>query len=57
MSKELKKRGWKFVGPTTVFAFMQAMWLINDHAHACFSRRKVEQGRAQFQAPGLQLTS
>src|SRR5689334_23249767 len=35
LSKELKKRGWKFVGPTTVYAFMQAMGLVNDHAADC----------------------
>jgi len=45
LSKELKKRGWKFVGPTTVFAFMQAMGLINDHAEHCFVRAKVERAR------------
>jgi len=38
MSRDLKKRGWAFVGPTTVFAFMQAMGLINDHAEGCFRR-------------------
>lgn len=36
MSKDLKKRGWKFVGPTTMYAFMQAMGLVNDHAKDCF---------------------
>ncbi len=36
ISKDLKKRGWKFVGPTTVYAFMQAMGLVNDHAKDCF---------------------
>jgi DNA-3-methyladenine glycosylase I len=41
LSKDLKKRGWKFVGPTTVYAFMQAMGLINDHAQYCVSRAKV----------------
>lgn len=41
LSKELKKRGWKFVGPTTMFAFMQAMGLINDHAHGCIIRIRV----------------
>ena len=35
MSKDLKKRGWTFVGPTTVYAFMQAMGLVNDHLHGC----------------------
>jgi DNA-3-methyladenine glycosylase I len=41
LSKALKKRGWKFVGPTTMFAFMQAMGLINDHAHGCIIRARV----------------
>jgi DNA-3-methyladenine glycosylase I len=39
LSKDLKKRGWKFVGPTTVYAFMQAMGLVDDHAEACEWRR------------------
>ena len=51
LSKELKKRGWKFVGPTTVYAFMQAMGLINDHADACFIRPKVEKARKVFRRP------
>lgn len=41
LSKLLKKQGWKFVGPTTVYAFMQAMGLINDHAEECIVRKKV----------------
>jgi DNA-3-methyladenine glycosylase I len=51
LSKELKKRGWKFVGPTTVFAFMQAMGLINDHAEGCVVRAKVESARKKFARP------
>lgn len=51
LSKELKKRGWKFVGPTTVYAFMQAMGLINDHAKGCFIRAKAEKARKSFQRP------
>ena len=43
LSKDLKKRGWKFVGPTTVYAFMQAMGLINDHVGACVIRPGVAQ--------------
>lgn len=43
ISKDLKKRGWKFVGPTTVDAFMQAMGLVNDHAEGCFVRELVIQ--------------
>ena len=38
LSKDLKKRGWKFVGPTTCYAFMQAMGMVNDHINGCFSR-------------------
>ena len=52
LSKELKKRGWKFVGPTTVFAFMQAMGLINDHSEGCTVRAKVDTARKRFQRPG-----
>lgn len=51
LSKALKKMGWKFVGPTTVYAFMQAMGLINDHAEGCVIREKVEQARKQFKRP------
>ncbi len=52
MSKDLKKRGWKFVGPTTVYAFMQAMGLINDHVAGCISRAEVDAARARFTPPG-----
>lgn len=52
LSKALKKLGWKFVGPTTVYAFMQAMGLVNDHAAGCFVRKQVEQARKRFQRPG-----
>ncbi len=51
LSKDLKKRGWKFVGPTTVYAFMQAMGMINDHAHFCVSRAKVAAARKDFVRP------
>ncbi len=51
LSKELKKRGWKFVGPTTVYAFMQAMGLINDHAEGCIFREKVAKARKRFKRP------
>ncbi len=51
VSKDLKKRGWKFVGPTTVYAFMQAMGLVNDHANGCVTRAKVERARATFERP------
>lgn len=51
LSKELKKRGWKFVGPTTVYAFMQAMGLVNDHAEGCVYRAKVKLAREKFRKP------
>ena len=51
ISKELKKRGWTFVGPTTVYAFMQAMGLVNDHIDGCFCRAEVEAERAKFKRP------
>ena len=52
LSKALKKQGWKFVGPTTVYAFMQAMGLINDHVEGCVIRAKVERARRNFKRPG-----
>ncbi|HXK58090.1 MAG: DNA-3-methyladenine glycosylase I [Gammaproteobacteria bacterium] len=52
LSKDLKKLGWKFVGPTTVYAFMQAMGLINDHVPDCVVRTKVERARNSFRRPG-----
>lgn len=51
LSKELKKRGWKFVGPTTMYALMQAMGLVNDHAPHCVTRAAVEQARKAFVLP------
>lgn len=48
LSKDLKKLGWKFVGPTTVYAFMQAMGLINDHVEGCSIRGAVESARQGF---------
>jgi len=51
LSKDLKKLGWKFVGPTTVYAFMQAMGLINDHVEDCVIRTKVERARKRFKRP------
>ena len=51
MSKDLKKRGWKFVGPTTVFAFMQSMGLLNDHADGCCIREAVDEARAGLVRP------
>ena len=52
ISKDLKKRGWKFVGPTTVFAFMQAMGLINDHMEGCITGAEVARVRKTFKRPG-----
>lgn len=51
LSKTLKKLGWKFVGPTTAYAFMQAMGLINDHAEGCAIREEVEAARKHFVRP------
>ncbi len=51
LSKDLKKRGWKFVGPTTVYSFMQAMGLINDHAEGCVVRAQVARARKAFRRP------
>ncbi len=52
LSKDLKKRGWRFVGPTTVYAFMQAMGLVNDHTHDCAFRENAVAARKGFQVPG-----
>jgi len=51
MSKDLKRRGWAFVGPTTVFSFMQAMGLVNDHLPGCFAHAEVDRLRASFRRP------
>ena len=51
MSKDLKRRGWAFVGPTTVYAFMQAMGLVDDHLSGCFARTEVERERTAFVRP------
>jgi len=51
LSKELKKRGWKFIGPTTAYAFLQAMGLINDHVEECMIWSKVELARRNFNKP------
>jgi DNA-3-methyladenine glycosylase I len=51
LSKELKKRGWKFVGPTTVYAFMQAMGLVNDHAESCVIHARAVSARRRFRLP------
>ncbi len=51
LSKDLLKQGWKFVGPTTVYAFMQAMGLVNDHVEACTIRAQAERARKAFKRP------
>ena len=51
LSKDLKRRGWRFVGPTTAYAFMQAMGLVNDHSPGCVSRAEVESARARLTRP------
>ncbi len=52
ISKELKKRGWSFVGPTTVYAFMQAMGMVNDHVEGCICRERIDGLRKSFKRPG-----
>jgi DNA-3-methyladenine glycosylase I len=51
LSKDLKRRGWRFVGPTTAYAFMQAMGLVNDHRAGCDTRVRVDRAREQFTRP------
>ncbi len=52
LSKELKRRGWRFVGPTTVQAFMQAMGLVNDHVEGCAARPECAAARRRLRPPG-----
>ena len=51
LSKDLKKRGWSFVGPTTVYAFMQAMGMVNDHLEGCACRARVDKARKKLKRP------
>lgn len=51
LSKDLKKRGWSFVGPTTAYAFMQAMGMVNDHLHGCSAREAIDAARTAFRRP------
>jgi DNA-3-methyladenine glycosylase I len=51
MSKDLKRRGWAFVGPTTVYSVMEAMGLVNDHMSECHVRGEVERARSRFRRP------
>jgi len=53
MSKDLKRRGWRFVGPTTVYAFMQAMGLVNDHVQGCSVREVAQEARGALVVPGV----
>ncbi len=51
LARELKRRGWRFVGPTTVYAFMQAMGLVNDHLEGCDAWASADRARAKFKRP------
>jgi DNA-3-methyladenine glycosylase I len=51
LSKDLRRRGWAFVGPTTAFAAMEAVGIVNDHLDGCFARAAVEAERARFERP------
>ena len=51
LSRALKLRGWSFVGPTTVYAFMQGVGIVNDHIEGCFCRPEVEKARKAFRSP------
>jgi DNA-3-methyladenine glycosylase I len=52
LSAALRREGWRFVGPTTAYAFMQAMGLVNDHVEGCHRRAAVAAARAAFTPPG-----
>ena len=52
MSRDLKKRGWTFVGPTTMYAFMQAVGLVNDHLDGCPARTVIETARRRMAVSG-----
>ncbi|HEY1713323.1 MAG TPA: DNA-3-methyladenine glycosylase I [Solirubrobacteraceae bacterium] len=51
LAKDLKRRGWRFVGPTTVYAFMQAMGLVNDHLDGCHAQAPAADARRAFTPP------
>jgi DNA-3-methyladenine glycosylase I len=51
LAKDLKRRGWRFVGPTTMYAFMQSMGLVNDHLDGCHARATVDVARRRFKRP------
>ena len=51
LSKDLRRRGWTFVGPTTIYAFMQAVGIVNDHLDGCAFRARAERARRAFERP------
>lgn len=51
LSKDLKRRGWSFVGPVTIYSFMQAVGMVNDHLEGCFCRPEIESAKANFLRP------
>jgi len=51
LSKDMKRRGWSFVGPVTMYAFMQAVGMVNDHEEGCPCRAEIEDARAVFIRP------
>lgn len=51
LSKDLKRRGWSFFGPTTAYAFMQGVGIVNDHIEGCYRREEIEAERAAFKRP------
>jgi len=53
LAKDLKKRGWSFVGPTTAYAFMQAAGIVNDHLHGCEAEERCERARKKFKRPRM----
>ncbi|HSN15868.1 MAG TPA: DNA-3-methyladenine glycosylase I [Anaeromyxobacteraceae bacterium] len=57
LSKDLRRRGWTFVGPTTAYAFMQATGLVNDHLHGCAVRDRVERARRSLRRPAADSTA
>ncbi len=57
LSKDLRRRGWSYVGPTTLYAFMQAVGLVNDHLEGCPAREACAAARARFEPPAAALSS
>ena len=52
LSKELRRRGFSFVGPTTLYAFMQSVGIVDDHLEGCAARPRAEAARVRFVRPG-----